>query len=188
MATKNIYADGNSCINVGKPTSAGGSGGGVNLGVSSGWICGASTDTAGYVHGVANTPFEAALYQFNMDFGASTLNSATLHIYGGGSTMSAPAIIVYPIAAFTEATVTWNTQPAHGTSLGKLNVFRRTIGTLASKINEDSCNEWQTINVTGAELSGYIKVMLYPDSGYDFTTSFGAREGSHPPYVTIDYT
>jgi len=188
MATKTIYADANSCINVGKPTSASGSGGGVNLGVSSGWICGASTDTAGYVHGQSLTPFEAALYEFPMDIQGSTLTNAVLHIYGGSSTMKAPAVIVYPIAAFTESTVTWNTQPAHGISLGKINIFRKTIGTLASAMNEDYCNEWQTINVTDAELSDYIKVMLYPDTGYDFTTSFGSREGSHAPYVTITYT
>ncbi len=188
MATKTIYADKNSCINVGRPTSAGGSGGGVNLGVSSGWICGASTDTAGYVHGQALVPFEAALYDFNMDLGQSTLNRATLHIYGGGSTMSAPAIIVYSTAAFTEATVTWNTQPSRINRLGKLNIFRTTIGTLQSAIKEDSCNEWQTLDVTNAVTAGFIKVMLYPDSGYDFTTNFGSRQGSYPPYVVIDYT
>lgn len=188
MATKTIYADKNSCINVGRPISAGGSGGGVNLGVSTGWICGASTDTQGLVHGQALVPFEAALYDFDMDLGQSTLNNATLHIYGGGSTMNAPTIIVYPIAAFTEATVTWNTQPAHGAKLGKLNIFRTTIGTLQSTIKEDSCNEWQIIDVTNAVTAGFIKVMLYPDTGYEFTTNFGSRQGSYPPYVVINYT
>ena len=188
MATKTIYADKNSCINVGKPTSASGSGGGSNLGVSSGWICGAATDNAGFVHGQALVPFEAALYDFDMDLGASVLNKATLHIYGGGSTMSAPAIIVYSIAAFTEATVTWNTQPVRINKLGKLNIFRKTIGTLQSAIKSDSCNEWQTIDVTNSVTAGFIKIMLYPDTGYDFTTSFGARQGSYAPYVTLTYT
>lgn len=196
MTSTNSLATANATINYGK-TVAIGSGGGENLRVSSAWVNAVTTDSASVTHG-AVIPYEASLYRFDVptDIGAGkTISSATLHIYGGGCVMNAPAVFVYPITdtSWTEAAVTWANQPTRGASLGKLNVFRSTLGTLASAINADTCNAWQTMDLTSYVVTQYAasakaELMLYPDAGYNFTTSFGARQGSYAPYITVVYT
>ena len=132
-------------------------------------------------------------YDITSIAGGSTINSAILHIYGGGSNIQAVAIFIYPItnASWSEA-VTWNTQPTHSTPIGKLNVFRKSIGTLSTNLY-DNGNQWQTYDLTQYVASQFglglkAEIMLYPDSGYSFVTSFSSEKTANKSYITVTST
>ena len=134
-------------------------------------------------------------YDITSIAGGSSIDSAILHIYGGGSIMQAAAVFVYPITNYTwnKATVTWNNQPAHSSTIGKLNVFRNTLGTLASNINNDYGNKWQTLDITAYVRTQFTagakaEIMLVPDTGYTFNTSFKSSKHVNKSYITVTST
>ena len=139
---------------------------------------------------------EVALLGFNLDVIelATSITSATLYIYGGGSVIQAPAIQVCPITDYTwtENGVTWANQPTHNPSIGSLDVYRKSIGTISHTI-DGSNHKWQTFDLTSYVRSQNAaaveaEIMLYPHSGYQFTTLFDSRTGTNAPYIKTVYT
>jgi len=195
MTTSNILATKDSWISVDKPTTNNGSD--TSLRVST-----RRNNATPSVQGSSNSSVtssniivcEASLLGFNLDvLGQSTISSAILHIYGGGSVIQAPAIQVLPITDYTwtESGVTWNNQPIHNPTLGSLDVYRKSIGTIAKTI-DGSNHKWQTFDLTSYirtqnDANVEAEIMLYPHSGYQFTTTFDSRTGTNVPYITAIY-
>lgn len=121
-----------------------------------------------------------------------TITSAILHVYGGGSTIQAPAVKIYslPFNDWEESTVTWNTAPVYGSHIGNLNVFRKSIGTLAHELGNDG-NNWQTVDLTTYtntqfNTTDYVHIALKPSPSYPMLTIFkGILSGALQTYLTI---
>ncbi len=137
-----------------------------------------------------------ALFKYDLNElpqGTSNISSAILSIYGGGSPIQAPAIEICELVTdFNEATVTWNTgKPTFGVQVGILNVFRKTLPTLAQTI-ENSGDRWQTADITSyvGDLiktgQSTLKIYLKMNTGYPVITTFKAiMSGAYQSYLTV---
>lgn len=211
MTTSNILATKDSWISVDNPTVNNGSDTSLRVstryanvspniyGATAPMLNGVATMSGADATNASNSstgtiPCEIALLGFNLDIlGASVVSSAILNIYGGGSVIQSPAVQIFPITDYTwtELGVTWNNQPIHNPTIGSLNVYRKSIGTIAQTI-DGSNNKWQTFDITSyvrAQNAASVEaeIMLYPNTGYDFTTNFDSRVGMNVPYITVTY-
>jgi len=122
--------------------------------------------------------------QFNIST-LTTVNSATLQLYGNidGTSPTDLGVAVYGVAgnAWTENAITWNTQPAIGTTV------------LASNTITNSTPQWYSFNLTSyiqaakasgaTEVSMALEMTTYDTGGY---VQFNSREASsNPPQLVI---